>query len=371
MTDRPPTPAAEGPVLITGGAGFVGCNLADALLRDGVRVRLLDDLSRPGVTKNLRWLESEHSGVEFVRADVRDAAAVAAAVRGCGRVYHFAAQVAVTTSLAGPVGDFETNARGTLNVLEAVRAESSRGAAVPLLFTSTNKVYGDLGGVQTAPVGDRHRPADAALARRGVGEDRPLDFHSPYGCSKGCADQYVLDYARTFRLPATVFRMSCIYGPRQFGTEDQGWVAHFARAVLRGEGVTFYGDGRQVRDVLHVSDLVRALRAALDEPRRTAGRAFNVGGGPANAVSLRQVVAELGGLAGREVGVRTDAWRAGDQRWYVSDTARVRETLGWEPRVGWRDGLADLFAWLAEHVEPARPPAATAPAGRRALAAAT
>ena len=360
-----------GPVLITGGAGFVGCNLADALLRDGARVRAFDNLSRPGVERNLRWLEHEHRGaVEFVEADVRDAAAVRAAVRGCSRAYHFAAQVAVTTSLTGPVADFETNARGTLNVLEAVRSEAGAGNRIPLLFTSTNKVYGDLGGVETVPRDGRHGPADAELAARGVGEDRPLDFHSPYGCSKGAADQYVLDYARSYRLPACVFRMSCVYGPRQFGTEDQGWVAHFARAVLRGEGLTFYGDGRQVRDVLHVSDLVRALRAALDEPAKTAGRAFNVGGGPANAVSLREVVAELGDLAGRDVPVATDRWRTGDQRWYVSDATALEETLGWTPRVGWRTGLADLASWLGEHVETAGPAPVPADAAAPALAVA-
>ena len=355
MTDRPPPPA-DGPVLLTGGAGFVGCNLAHACLSAGTPVRVLDDLSRAGVERNLRWLRDTHrSGVEFVRADVRDAAAVAGAVRGCRRVYHLAAQVAVTTSLSGPVADFEVNARGTLNVLEAVRAESARGRAVPLLFTSTNKVYGDLGGVETVPDGDRHVPADADLAADGVGECRPLDFHSPYGCSKGAADQYVLDYARSYGLPAAVFRMSCIYGPHQFGTEDQGWVAHFARTVLRGGAITFYGDGRQVRDLLHVSDLVRAMTAALDGPHRVAGRAFNVGGGPANAVSLREVVAALGELAGEDVPVRADTWRTGDQRWYVSDTAALRDALGWSPRVAWREGLADLFGWLAEHVErPAR-----------------
>ena len=371
MTDRPPpadraraTPAGEnGPALITGGAGFVGCNLAAALLAEGRAVRVLDDLSRPGVERNLRWLRETYPRAEFRRADVRDAGAVADAVRGCGRVYHFAAQVAVTTSLTDPVADFEVNARGTLNVLEAIRAERDRGRVVPLLFTSTNKVYGDLGGVETtAAAGEeadggepRHRPVDADLAERGVGEARPLDFHSPYGCSKGAADQYVLDYGRTYRLPTTVFRMSCIYGPHQFGTEDQGWVAHFARAALRGEGVTFYGDGRQVRDVLHVSDLVRAMRRALDDPARTLGRAFNVGGGPANAVSLRQVVAELGRLTGAPVPITPGAWRPGDQKWYVSDTAALRGALGWRPRVDWRQGLADLVGWLGEHVERPRP----------------
>ena len=362
-------PPERGPVLITGGAGFVGCNLAHALLNAGRAVRVLDDLSRPGVEKNLRWLRETHGdGLTFREADVRDAAAVAGAVRGCGRVYHLAAQVAVTTSLTGPVADFETNARGTLNVLEAVRGEGGRGRTVPLLFTSTNKVYGDLGGVATVRDGDRRRPADAALAAEGVNEGRPLDFRSPYGCSKGAADQYVLDYARSFGLPAAVFRMSCVYGPRQFGTEDQGWVAHFARAALRGEGVAFYGDGRQVRDLLHVSDLVRALTAALDEPGRVAGRAFNVGGGPANAASLREVVAALRGLTGAGVPVAAGPWRAGDQRWYVSDTRALRAALGWSPRVRWRAGLADLCDWLAEHAGaaraagPRRPPLAPAPA---------
>ena len=361
--------ADDRPVLITGGAGFVGCNVADAILRAGGRVRVLDDLSRPGVEKNLAWLREVHRGaVQFVHADVRDAVAVAGAVAGCDRVYHFAAQVAVTTSLTGPVADFEVNARGTLNVLEAVR--TLPGGPVPLLFTSTNKVYGDLGGVETVPDGDRHRPADADLADAGVGEDRPLDFHSPYGCSKGAADQYVLDYARTYGLPATVFRMSCIYGPHQYGTEDQGWVAHFARAVLRGEGLTFYGDGRQVRDVLHVSDLARAMTAALDQTDRTAGHAFNVGGGPANAVSLRQVVRALGEAAGREVPVTRGDWRAGDQKWYVSDTAKLQTALDWSPRVGWRDGLGDLCEWLSAHVETAAGPRTDArPAPIAAVAA--
>ena len=361
---RPPDPApadhhpagsfAGDHVLVTGGAGFVGTNLSAAFLADGVPVRVLDDLSRPGVVRNADRLRDEFGrDVTFVRADVRDADAVARAVAGAGRVYHLAAQVAVTTGLADPVADFEVNARGTLNVLEACRR---RRTPPPLLFTSTNKVYGDLGGVELVRDGGRYRPADPDLAAGGVGEDRPLDFHSPYGCSKGAADQYVLDYARSYGLPATVFRMSCIYGPHQHGTEDQGWVAHFARRVLRGGGVTFYGDGRQVRDVLHADDLVRAMRRALDRPEVTAGRAFNVGGGPGNAVSLRDVVDRLADLNGRRVPVRRGPWRVGDQRWYVSDTAAVRRALGWEPRVGPREGLERLYDWLAAEV--GRAPAA-------------
>jgi CDP-paratose 2-epimerase len=238
-------PGAERPALVIGGAGFVGSNLADRLLRDGREVVVFDTLARPGVERNLAWLRAAHGErVTFVRGDVRDRDAVREAVRdgggagAAGDVYHFAAQVAVTTSLGDPGDDFDVNARGTLNVLEAVRAlRDETGYAAPVLFTSTNKVYGELSDVAEArsPGGARrYEPADAALAATGIAESRPLDFHSPYGCSKGAADQYVCDYARSFGLPTVVFRMSCIYGPRQFGTEDQGWVAHFLIRALGG-----------------------------------------------------------------------------------------------------------------------------------------
>ena len=352
--------ATPGPTLITGGAGFVGCNLADRLLRDGRRVVVFDNLSRPGVERNLAWLRATHGErVGFIAGDVRDRAAVARAVRTplgtaagapVADVFHFAAQVAVTTSLADPVDDFEINARGTLNVLEAVRAAgAATGTTIPVLFTSTNKVYGELADVaeSTGEGGARrYTPADAAIAASGIGETRPLDFHSPYGCSKGTADQYVCDYARSFGIPAVVFRMSCIYGPRQFGTEDQGWVAHFLIRALRREPITLYGDGLQVRDVLFVGDLVEAFLLARANVERLSGRAFNIGGGPGNTTSLLELVERLGTLAGRPPAVAFEGWRTGDQRWYVSDVRAFGEATGWAPRTSLEAGLARLHAWL-------------------------
>ena len=351
-------PGAERPALVIGGAGFVGSNLADRLLRDGREVVVFDTLARPGVERNLAWLRAAHGErVTFVRGDVRDRDAVREAVRdgggagAAGDVYHFAAQVAVTTSLGDPGDDFDVNARGTLNVLEAVRAlRDETGYAAPVLFTSTNKVYGELSDVAEArsPGGARrYEPADAALAATGIAESRPLDFHSPYGCSKGAADQYVCDYARSFGLPTVVFRMSCIYGPRQFGTEDQGWVAHFLIRALGGRPITLYGDGLQVRDVLFVDDLVDAFLLARRHVARLAGRAFNIGGGPANTTSLLELVERIGGLTGRRPDVRFEAWRTGDQRWYVSDVRAFGAATGWQPRTSLAEGLGRLHGWLA------------------------
>ncbi len=238
-----------------------------------------------------------------------------------GAVVHLAAQTAVTTSLTDPVQDFEVNARGTLNVLEAVRAAGHRP---PVVFASTNKVYGALEDLEMVESGDRHLPADARIRARGIGEDRPLDFCTPYGCSKGVADQYVLDYAKSYGIPATVLRMSCIYGPRQFGTEDQGWVAHFLIRALEGAPITVYGDGKQMRDVLHVADAVAAYRVALERIGEVSGRAFNLGGGPRNAVSLRMVLDEIARLTGRPCDVSFHEWRQGDQFWFVADTRGSR-----------------------------------------------
>jgi CDP-paratose 2-epimerase len=326
MTGRETTLSAPSlvgrrPILLTGGAGFIGANLADRLARDGRDVLILDALARPGVETNLDWLRRRHpQRVSAVIADIRDEAAVADAAREAEAVFHFAAQVAVTTSLASPRDDFDVNVRGTLQLLEALRA---RPEPAPLLFASTNK-------------------------RHGVGEDRSLDFHTPYGCSKGAADQYVLDYARSFGVPTAVMRMSCIYGPRQMGTEDQGWVAHFVIRALEGEPISIFGDGRQVRDVLDVGDAVEAYLSALDRIGAVAGRAFNLGGGPGNAVSLRQLLAHVEDLTGRPVDMRFSDWRAGDQRWYVSDSRRARSELGLRPPTPWRAGVAALARWLAD-----------------------
>ena len=338
--------------LITGGAGFIASNVADRLLRDGWRVRLFDNLSRPGVEQNLAWLERTHPGrtasgeprVEHVLGDVRDINAVRAAMTGVTRVFHFAAQVAVTTSLDDPTTDFEINARGTLNVLEAIRALEQRPS---LLFTSTNKVYGHLRDLPLRVRARRYVPEDVEIARQGISETRALDFHSPYGCSKGSAEQYVLDYARTFDLPATVFRMSCIYGPHQFGTEDQGWVAHFLIQALKNSPLTLYGDGMQVRDVLYADDLVDAMLRAHDQIAQIKGEAFNIGGGPASTISLLELIDLIGELLGKRPAYRLQPWRAADQHYYVSNTCKFQKATGWSPRVQVHDGVARLAEWLS------------------------
>ncbi len=343
-------------ILVTGGAGFIGSNLADSFLAEGWEVIILDNLSRPGVEQNLEWLRGRHGErVHPIKADLRDPAVVRDAVRDCGTVIHLAAQTAVTTSLADPSDDFEVNARGTLNVLEAVRAAGRR---IPVLFASTNKVYGGLEDLTMAQAADRHVPVDEAVRQNGIGESRPLDFCTPYGCSKGVADQYVLDYAKSYGLPTAVLRMSCIYGPRQFGTEDQGWVAHFLIRALKGEPVTVYGDGKQVRDILHVSDAVAAYRAVLSDIDRLSGRAFNLGGGPRNAVSLIAVLREIERVVGRRFPLAFGDWRQGDQLYFVADTARLTAETGWQARTGWREGLRELASWLRANrpgLSPAEP----------------
>jgi CDP-paratose 2-epimerase len=337
-------PTGSQPILVTGGAGFIGCNLADRLASEGHPVLILDSLARPGVERNAGWLEARHPGrIRLLTEDIRDARIVHEAVRCSQAVFHFAAQVAVTSSLLDPAGDFAINLQGTLNVLEALRAG---GAGVPLILASTNKVYGDLADIPLSVVEEAYQPDDEILRGRGISEDRPLDFHTPYGCSKGGADQYVLDYARSFGIPAAVMRMSCIYGPRQLGTEDQGWVAHFMIRALNGEPIAIYGDGRQVRDILFVDDAVDAYVQAWRQIDRIKGRAFNLGGGPANALSLRQLLAHIESLLGRGVAATFHEWRAGDQRYYVSDTRRVVRELGLAPPLPWRSGVTRLAEWL-------------------------
>ena len=332
------------PTVITGGAGFIGANLADSLASDGQDVLIYDVLKRPGVEENLHWLRRRHPRrISAAIADVQDRAALDEAIGSADAVVHFAAQVAVTTSVSSPLADFAVNASGTVNVLEAIR---HRPEPPPLVFASTNKVYGDLSEHEFALIDGRWAPTDPAMRRRGVSERQPLHLCTPYGCSKGAADQYVLDYACTYGIPAAVLRMSCIYGPRQFGTEDQGWVAHFLIRARAGEPLTIFGDGRQVRDILHVKDAVAAYRAALADIGTLKGQAFNLGGGPANAVSLLQVLREMEILLGRPIRRRYGTQRPGDQVYYVSDTAALAEATGWRARVGWREGLRDLHAWL-------------------------
>ena len=340
----------ERQVVVFGGAGFIGCNVANAYLEEGRRVLVYDNLSRTGVEKNLRWLRERHGDrLDVEVADIRDAASVRRAVRHAGEVFHFGAQVAVTTSLDAPTHDFEVNARGTFNVLEALRAMDT---PAPLVFTSTNKVYGGLPGQRFVAGERRYEPLDPDIRAQGISERCALDFESPYGCSKGTADQYVLDWARSYGLRATVFRMSCIFGPRQFGTEDQGWVAHFLIRVLKRQPITLYGDGRQVRDLLFVEDLVRAFRLAQVKMDAVSGQVFNIGGGPTRAVSLLELLALIEELVGRAPDVRHEDWRAGDQRYYVSDTRKFQAATGWAPQVGVREGVTRLLGWLDERTMP-------------------
>jgi CDP-paratose 2-epimerase len=339
-------PRDSRPVLVTGGAGFIGCNIANALAERGHEVLVYDALSRPGVEKNLAWLKERHGEqVQAIVADVRDEDSLARAAREAQAVFHMAAQVAVTTSMVDPREDFEINIRGTLNLLDAVRL---KGDGTPVIFASTNKVYGDLADIDFRLEGERYVAQDPAVARAGISEARPLDFHTPYGCSKGAADQYVLDYARSFGMRTAVLRMSCIYGLRQMGTEDQGWVAHFLIRALEGKPITLYGDGYQVRDILDVSNAVEAYLTAWEQIDWVKGRAFNLGGGPANAVSLRELLAHISTLLGRELDVRYSDWRAGDQRYFVADTSAIRHSLDLSPAVPWKQGVALLAEWLRE-----------------------
>jgi CDP-paratose 2-epimerase len=327
--------------LITGGAGFVGSNLADALLEDGERVVIVDDLSREGVGGNLEWLRARHG--DRLRVEVADVAeGIDDIALGASRVYHLAAQTAVTTSLEDPARDFDTNLVGTFRLLETLRRAPQ---PPPLLFTSTNKVYGSLDALPVVRTAEGYRFTAGVT---GISESHPLDLHSPYGCSKGGAELYVRDYGRVFDLPTVVFRMSCVYGSRQLGTEDQGWVAHFASSLAQGNPVTIFGDGYQVRDLLWVGDLVRAMRIAMGAAQTFRGEVFNIGGGSGNAVSVRTVVQTLSDMLGRPPEITFAPWRAADQRVYVSDLAHAERRLGWQPEMGWRAGLEQLLEWFRE-----------------------
>jgi CDP-paratose 2-epimerase len=343
----PTVATSTAPIVITGGSGFIGSNLADSFLRDGEDVVILDNLGRAGVDQNLAWLMERHGKrVHPVLTDVRDLRGMEAAFKDAKAVFHLAAQTAVTTSLVHPLDDFEANARGTINVLEAVR---KAGHKAPVIFASTNKVYGALEDIKMLETDDRYVPANAEIRTNGIGEDRPLDFCTPYGCSKGVADQYTLDYAKSYGIPTAVLRMSCIYGPRQFGTEDQGWVAHFLIRALAGDPISVYGDGKQVRDILHVDDAVAAYRAVLGGIAQVSGKVFNLGGGVQNAVSILSVLREIEAVTGRSIDTDFGDWRAGDQYYFVANTSRLQRELGWKAKIGWRDGLQHLAEWLAEH----------------------
>jgi CDP-paratose 2-epimerase len=328
-------------VLISGGCGFIGCNTAARFSEIGHQVTLYDNLSRVGADSNLDWLR-HHREVEFIHGDVRSLGTLCDLLqaRHFDVVIHLAAQVAVTTSVTDPEHDFEVNARGTFNVLEAVRRH--RPEAV-VLNASTNKVYGKLGSLKPREGALRY---DLPHLPDGVNEAQPLDFHSPYGCSKGAADQYVNDYARVFGLRTVNLRQSCIYGYRQFGIEDQGWVAWFLIAHCVGRDVTIYGDGKQVRDILFIDDLVDAYLAAIEKIEDVRGSSFNIGGGPANALSLLELLDMIRELSGRPLNHTFSAWRAGDQSVYISDIRLAQRRLGWSPRVSAQEGVRRLYDWI-------------------------
>ena len=333
--------------LVTGGLGFIGCNLTERLLREGHDVVVLDNASRNGTLNNLHWLEDQHRGkFRWIQGDTRDTTTVEEAIRGAETVFHLAAQVAVTTSVQNPQDDFSTNAQGTLNVLEASRRQKRQPIVV---FTSTNKVYGEMGQVRVEEQETRYAMPDFP---KGVSESLPIDFHSPYGCSKGAADQYVHDYFRIYGLRTVVFRMSCIYGTRQFGNEDQGWVAHFVLRALQNGSLTIYGDGKQVRDLLYIEDLVSAFLLAVARIDRTAGEIYNIGGGPSNAVSVwTECSKHLLKAVSQIPSVQFASWRPGDQRIYISDISKALRHFGWQPRISVPEGLERLAAWAAEAVQ--------------------
>ena len=333
--------------LITGGAGFIGTNLASRFLSEGKRVMIYDSLFRDGVEKNLQWMQEEYGDKLIIQiSNINETRILQQCVNNAEAVFHLCAQVAVTSSVENPIHDFNVNLNGTFHLLEAIRKSPHQP---PLLFTSTNKVYGNLQDVKMQENGSRFYPADRNMKKYGINEKIPLDFHSPYGCSKGAADQYILDYSRTYGLKTCVFRMSCIYGPHQFGTEDQGWVAHFLISALEDKPITIYGNGKQVRDILYVEDLVNAFVLAHKNIDKLAGEVFNIGGGPANTVSLLEILDIIKEKADKDMDVSFEDWRTGDQFYYVSNTNKFKEATGWEPKHSVEEGVENLLRWLCEN----------------------
>lgn len=331
-------------ILITGGAGFIGSNLAKYLLQNKANVTIFDNFSRSNVEKNLPWLENVAGSLQIIRGDVRDELAVTKAVQEKDFIFHEAAQVAVTDSVANPIEDFEINARGTLNVLNAMREHSPDAVFV---FASTNKVYGGLEEFQVEEKNGRYTFSDEALLE-GVSEEINLDFHSPYGCSKGSADQYVRDFSRIYGLKTLVFRQSCIYGQRQWGTEDQGWVFHFLKTAYQKETIKIFGDGKQVRDLLYIDDLLRAYEMAIDNLETTSGKIYNVGGGLVNSVSLIEALDVIESILQSKVKTEFFPWRPGDQKVFISNNNKALSDFGWSPQISVKDGIEKLYNWVQE-----------------------
>lgn len=331
-------------ILISGGAGFIGVNSAAKFAAGGWSVVVLDNLSRKGAKLNLIWLQQQFD-ITFEKADVRDAEMVANIVKQHQPdvLLHLAAQVAVTTSVTNPREDFDINALGTFNVLEAIRVNSPDTF---FINASTNKVYGKMEDLGIVERNGRYEYQDLMT---GVPESRNLDFHSPYGCSKGVADQYTIDYARVYNLDTVTLRQSCIYGPRQFGVEDQGWVAWFTIAAMLDKEITVYGDGKQIRDVLHVDDLVAAYQAAVENRSAVSGQAINIGGGPNNTLSLLELLDYLEKTLGKKITPVWDDWRPGDQPVFVCDLTKAQQLLGWSPKYSVDIGVVKLINWVKDN----------------------
>jgi CDP-paratose 2-epimerase len=338
-------------ILVTGGAGFIGTNVASYFIKAGHNVTVMDDLSRPGTSKNLSWLKRSHSSFCFTKTDITNFKRLRSAVERCGSldaIIHLAGQVAVTTSVENPREDFQINAMGTFNLLEAVRevygASSSKKVKLPfVIFSSTNKVYGGMEGVRVIEKNGKYGYRDF---KRGISESQVLDFHSPYGCSKGAADQYVRDYSRIYGIGSAVFRQSCVYGYRQFGVEDQGWVAWFIIAAILGKKITIYGDGKQVRDVLFIDDLVSAYKLAIDNKGKLSGGIFNIGGGPRNVLSILELINLIEARLGKKIPFTFEKWRPGDQPVFVCDIRKAKKEFGWSPSTKVKNGVSLLFSWV-------------------------
>ncbi|NTV31485.1 SDR family NAD(P)-dependent oxidoreductase [candidate division WWE3 bacterium] len=330
--------------LITGGCGFIGTNFAEQLLKRGEKVILTDNLSRRGTPSNLTYLQEKYPLVEFVHADLRnDLETLQQLVEKVDVVYHLAGQVAVTTSVVKPREDFEINILGTFNILEAIRESEKRPM---IIYSSTNKVYGGMEDIIVEETENRYQYKDLPL---GIPENRLLDFHSPYGCSKGAADQYIRDYSRIYNIKSVVMRQSCIYGERQFGIEDQGWVAWFTIASVLGKSITIYGNGKQVRDVLHVEDLFNAWDIATKNIDTVSGTIYNVGGGPEHTMSLLELIDYIENLIGHKLTYTFSDWRPGDQPVYVSDITKAETELNWKPKITPRQGVEQLYYWVTEN----------------------
>lgn len=331
-------------LLITGGAGFIGSNLTKYFSEKGYIVTIFDNLERVGARENLAWLEKTCPLLNVVVGDVRKSSQVKDAVKGKDLIFHLAGQVAVTTSVKQPRMDFEANALGTLNVLEAVRTQRQKSIVI---YASTNKVYGDIEGIKVLPQKTRYTYKDL---KNGIPESTCLDFHSPYGCSKGVGDQYVRDYERIYNIPTVVFRQSCIYGPRQFGVEDQGWVAWFMIALTKGKSIRIYGDGRQVRDILYIDDLVHAYEGAVENISKTRGQIYNIGGGNKNTISVwAELRPYLERLFNKQIRPKFSDWRPGDQKIYISDIRKAGSDMKWAPKIPLDIGIPKLFDWIREN----------------------